>query len=52
MDVSVSSTAAVRTHAVVVVCQLEAQEAQAVVGAHGVLTGAVTARLSVALVDV
>lgn len=40
------------THAVVVVRQLEAREAEAVVGAHCVFTGAVTARLPVALVDV
>lgn len=40
------------THAVVVVRQLEAREAEAVVGAHRVFAGAVTARLPVALVDV
>lgn len=40
------------THAVVVVRELEAQEAEAVVGPHSVFAGTVTARLSVALVDV
>lgn len=40
------------THAVVVVRQFEAGEAEAVVGAHRVFTGAVSARLPVALVNV
>ncbi len=40
------------THAVVVVCELEAREAEAVVGSHCVFTGTVTTRLSVTLVDV
>lgn len=40
------------THAVVVVGELEAREAEAVVGAHGVLAGAVAAGLPVTLVDV
>lgn len=40
------------THAVVVVRELEAGEAQTVVGAHGVLTGAVSTRLPVALVNI
>lgn len=40
------------THAVVVVCELEAGEAEAVVGSHCVFTGAVATRLSVALINV
>lgn len=40
------------THAVIVVCELEAQEAEAVVGPHSVFAGTVTTRLSVALIDV
>lgn len=45
-------TCASLTHAVVVVRQLEAGEAEAVVGAHRVFAGAVAARLPVALVDI
>lgn len=41
-----------RTYAVVVVSELKAGEAEAVVGSHGVFTGAVTARLSFTLIDV
>lgn len=40
------------THAVVVVRELETRETQAVVGAHGVLAGAVPTRLAVTLVNV
>lgn len=43
---------ALLTHAVVVVRQLEAGEAEAVVGAHRVFAGAVAARLALALVDI
>lgn len=43
---------ALLTHAVVVVCQLKAGEAEAVVGAHRVFTSTVAARLSVTLVDI
>lgn len=43
---------ALRTHAVVVVSQLEAREAQAVVGAHCVLTGTVSTVLPVTLVNI
>ena len=42
----------IRTHAVVVVCELEAGEAEAVAGSHRVLTGTVTTRLPVTLIDV
>lgn len=42
----------VLTHAVVVVRELEAGEAEAVVGSHCVFTGTVTTRLSVTLIDV
>lgn len=40
------------THAVIVVRELEAREAQAVVGPHGVFTGTVATRLSVALINI
>lgn len=45
-------TAVIRTHAVVVVSELKAGEAETVVGSHGVFTGTVTARLPFTLVDV
>lgn len=49
---ALEGAALVYVHAVVVVCELEAGEAEAVVGSHRVFTGPVTTRLSVTLVDV
>lgn len=40
------------THAVVVVCQLETGEAEAVVGSHCVFAGTVTAWMSVTLINI
>jgi len=40
------------THAVVIVCQLKAREAEAVVGANRVLAGPVSTRLSVTLINI
>lgn len=52
-DLSVTSVKQlILTHAVIVVRELEAGEAEAVVGAHGVLTGAVATGLSVTFVNV
>lgn len=44
--------ALIYVHAVVVVCELKAGEAEAVVGSHCVFTGAVTTWLPVTLVDI
>ena len=40
------------THAVIVVCELEAGDAETVVGSHCVFTGTVTTWLSVTLVNI
>lgn len=42
----------IHTHAVIVVCELEAGEAETVVGAHCVFTGTVTTWLPVTLINV
>lgn len=42
----------IRTHAVIVVRELESREAETVVGAHRVLTGSVPTRLSVTLINI
>lgn len=49
---ALEGTALIYVHAVVVVRELEAGEAEAVVGSHCVFTGTVTTWLSVTLVDV
>lgn len=49
---ALESAALVYIHAVVVVSELKAGEAETVVGSHGVFTGTVTARLPFTLVDV
>lgn len=45
-------TALINVHAVIVVRELEAREAETVVGAHRVLTGSIPTRLSVTLINI
>lgn len=49
---TLESAALIYVHAVVVVRELKAREAEAVVGSHCVFTGTITTRLSVTLIDV
>lgn len=49
---ALEGAALIYVHAVVVVCELKAREAEAVVGSHCVFTGTVTTRLSVTLIDI
>lgn len=49
---ALEGAALIYIHAVIVVCELEAREAETVVGSHCVFTGTVTTWLSVTLVDI
>lgn len=51
-DLSHQGGALVYVHAVVVVSELEAREAKAVVGSNGVLAGSITTRLAITLIDI